>query len=118
MLTRHHTSHRLSRCVEYSLSGTMVVTAGEVADDLSADIIGQTRDVLTKIDGLLADAGTDKNNLVAAYIWLPSISDFDAMNAVWDKWLPEGKAPVRACVEARLANPAIRVEIQVYALKP
>jgi enamine deaminase RidA (YjgF/YER057c/UK114 family) len=43
------------------------------------------------------------------------MGDYEAMNAVWDAWLPEGCAPARACVEARLANPAWRVEMAVVA---
>lgn len=117
MITRHHAGARLSHAVEFPLSGTMVVTAGEVADDSSADIAGQTEQVLAKIDRLLAEAGTGKDSLVAAYVWLPDIGDFGGMNAVWEAWLPSGKAPVRACVEARLADPKLKVEIQVLAVK-
>lgn len=42
-------------------------------------------------------------------------SDYDAMNAVWDAWVPEGHAPTRACVDARLANPKYRVEMAFTA---
>jgi len=34
---------------------------------------------------------------------------------VWEAWLPEGQAPARATVEARIANPAYRVEIAALA---
>jgi enamine deaminase RidA (YjgF/YER057c/UK114 family) len=37
------------------------------------------------------------------------------MNAVWDNWVPEGHAPARACGEAKLARPELRVEIIVTA---
>jgi enamine deaminase RidA (YjgF/YER057c/UK114 family) len=117
MITRIQPGTRLSHAVTFPLSGTLVMTAGEVANDTSGDITAQTKDVLAKIDALLAEAGTDKNALLSAYIWLPDIGDFAAMNAVWDAWLPAGAAPVRACVEARLADPKLKVEIQVTALK-
>ncbi len=117
MITRHSPGPRLSHAVEYPLNGTMVATAGEVADDPNADITAQTKQTLAKIDALLAGAGTSKNNLVAAYIWLPNIGDFDAMNAVWEAWIAPGKAPVRACVEAKLADPRLKIEIQVFAVK-
>lgn len=117
MITRVQPGTRLSHAVAVPLSGTLVMTAGEVADDLSGDITAQTKETLAKIDALLAEAGTDKGSLISAYVWLPDIGDFAAMNAVWDAWLPAGGAPVRACVEAKLADPRLRVEIQVTALK-
>lgn len=117
MITRIQSGTRLSHAVTAPLAGTLVMTAGEVANNADGDITEQTMDVLSKIDALLAEAGTDKTKLLSAYIWLPDIGDFAAMNAVWDTWLPEGGAPVRACVEAKLANPKLKVEIQVTALK-
>ena len=117
MITRIRPGTRLSHAVTFPLSGELVMTAGEVADDPDADITTQTRQVLAKIDGLLAEAGTDKGALLGAYIWLPDIGDYDAVNAVWDAWVPAGHAPVRACVQATLADPRLKVEIQVTALK-
>lgn len=117
MIIRHATTARLSHAVELPLTGTLVITAGEVADDPGADIVRQTEQVLAKIDALLAQAGSHKDNAVAAYIWLPDIADFEAMNSVWDKWITPGKAPARACVEAKLADPRLKVEIQVIAAK-
>lgn len=118
MISRYQIGPRLSHAVEFPLTGSMVATAGEVADDLAANVTEQTAQVLAKIDRLLADCGADKKDIVVAYIWLSDISDFDAMNHVWEAWLPENMAPTRACVEAKMADPRIRVEIQVFAVKP
>ncbi len=117
MINRHHQNARMSLIVEYPLSGTMVVLAGLVADDMSGDIAAQTADVLGKIDCYLAEAGTGKSRVTHAYIWLPDIGDFAAMNAVYDQWVSPGNAPARACVEAKLADPRLKVEIQVFAHK-
>jgi hypothetical protein len=44
-------------------------------------VVGQTKNVLGKIDYLLAQAGTDKTKLLTASIWLKDIDrDFTAMN--------------------------------------
>ena len=43
------------------------------------------------------------------------MSDFAAMNAVWEAWVPSGQTPARATVEAKLANPDYRIEIQAIA---
>jgi enamine deaminase RidA (YjgF/YER057c/UK114 family) len=89
--------------------------AGQVADDTNADVAGQTQQILAKIDGFLAQAGTDKTRILSANIWLSDIATFGEMNAVWDKWVAQGNTPARATVEARLATPAYKVEIAVIA---
>lgn len=117
MIERFQSNQRMSMAVSWPLNGHMVAVAGQVADDRTADTAGQTRDILAKIDALLAAAGTSKTDIVTAYIWLSDIATFDEMNAVWDAWVAPGSAPARACVEAKLADPSLRVEIQVYAVK-
>jgi len=95
-----------------------VYLAGITADRRAGTTVReQTEEVLSKIDSLLAEAGTDKKHLVATTIWLRDIATFDEMNAVWDAWVVPGHTPVRACVEARMAAPNILVEIQVTAAK-
>ena len=116
MIKHHHPAKRLSLAVEYPLSGTMVTLAGLVTDYPDQDIGGQTEDVLAKIDRLLSECGTDKSRIVSAMIWLPQINDFNAMNVAWEAWVPS-PPPARACVEARLADPRLRIEIQVHAVK-
>lgn len=37
------------------------------------------------------------------------------MSAVWEAWVPAGQTPARAAVEAKLANPEYKVEIQIVA---
>jgi enamine deaminase RidA (YjgF/YER057c/UK114 family) len=90
--------------------------AGIVADDLVPSVGEQTRQILAKIDRLLALAGSDKTKLLKANIWLSDIRRFDEMNAVWDEWVPAGQPPARATVEARLAGPGYLVEIMVDAV--
>jgi len=98
-------------------SGTAYL-AGQVAEDPNADVSGQTRQVLALIDSLLAEASTDKSKILSATIFLPDIGDFAAMNAVWEEWVVPGQTPARATVEANLAAPEYRVEIQVTAACP
>jgi enamine deaminase RidA (YjgF/YER057c/UK114 family) len=89
--------------------------AGQVADDTSADIGGQTADVLKQIDDILAQAGTSKSNLVRAEIFLTDIKDFAGMNKVWDAWVDPKATPARATIEAKLARPEYKIEIMVIA---
>jgi enamine deaminase RidA (YjgF/YER057c/UK114 family) len=103
---------RMSQAV---IHGDTVYIAGQVADDTGADVAGQTRQILAKIDALLAEAGTDKSKLLSANVWLSDISTFERMNAVWDEWVTPGNPPARACVESKLARPEFKVEIMVVA---
>jgi len=116
-IERRHVGKRLSELVINRASGTAYL-AGQVAADPKADMTGQTQQVLAQIDGLLREAGSDKTRILSATIYLPDIGDFAAMNAVWEKWVVPGQTPARATVEAKLAAPEYRVEIQVIAAVP
>lgn len=104
----------LAKAVEYH---NFIYLQGCTAQDLSLDVVGQTRQTLAQIDALLEQHGTDNTRLLQAQIWLKDIRDRDAMNAVWSAWLPEGGAPARACVQANMADPRHLVEIMVTACK-
>ena len=112
MIKHYQVGTRMSQAVVH---GGLVYIAGQVAENRKAGLEGQVRDVLGKIEALLAEAGTDKSKLLAVNVFLPHISDFDAMNAVYDAWVAPGPPPARACVEARLADPDLRIEITAIA---
>jgi len=113
-IDRRHVGPRMSQIVVH---GDTVYLAGQVADDPSADVAGQTRQIVEKIDRYLAEAGTDKGKLLSATVWLSDIKTFNEMNGVWDAWVAPGNPPARACVEAKLAQPQYRVEIGVIAAR-
>ena len=113
-IIRTEPSKVLAKAVEYH---GFVYCQGVTASDLSKDIVGQTKQVLAKIDAALEGPGTDKTRLLQAQIWLKDIRDRDAMNTVWSAWLPEGGAPARACVQANMADPRHLVEIMVTTCK-
>ncbi|MGO4706546.1 RidA family protein [Microvirga sp. 2MCAF38] len=98
--------------------GDTVYLAGQVAADTAGKSVGeQTKEILSIIDGLLAQAGTDKTKILMTNIWLTDMATFQEMNAVWDAWVPQGHTPARATVEAKLAAPQFKVEIAVIAAK-
>jgi enamine deaminase RidA (YjgF/YER057c/UK114 family) len=111
-IQRHNVGKRLSEVVVH---GNTVYLAGEVPDDTTKDITGQTQEVLAKIDKLLAKVGSDKSKLLSAQIFLPDMADFPGMNAAWEAWVVPGQTPARATIEAGLANPAYKVEIMCIA---
>ena len=112
MIKRLESGPRMSQAVAH---GNTVYLAGQVADDPSMDVAGQTRQILASIDKLLAAAGSDKTRILSATIYLAEISTFAQMNAEWDAWVPQGHTPARATVEARLTAAQYRVELQVLA---
>ena len=113
-IIRHESGPLLSLAVE---NGTTVYLAGIVPKNLNNDIKGQTAEVLAEIDRLLAKAGSSKKSLLAATIWVTDIRNRAPMNEVWTAWVDPKNLPVRACVEAKLADPACLVEIMVTAAK-
>ena len=104
-----------ARMSEMAVHNGVCYLAGQVAVDGEPGIEGQTREVLTNIDALLARAGTDKTRILRAQIYLADIADFAGMNAVWDGWVVANHAPPRATVQAALARPEWKVEIVVTA---
>ena len=111
MIKRYKSGSRMSQAVTYN---GFVFIAGQVADNRQGTLESQTREVLAKIEALLAKA-SDKSRLLAVDVFLPAIGDFDAMNRVYDAWVDPANPPARACVEARLADPDLRVEMTAIA---
>ena len=113
-IDRFNVGSRMSQAV---LHGDTVYIAGQVADDVTSDAAEQAREILSKIDGLLAKVGSDKTRLLSATVWLADINAYDQVNAVWDAWVSPGAPPVRACVESKLAGPDYKVEIAAIAAR-
>jgi enamine deaminase RidA (YjgF/YER057c/UK114 family) len=104
-----------TRMSEMAVHNGTVYLAGQIADDATQDIQGQTQQVLAAVDALLARAGSDKNKILMAQIFLVDLADFDGMNAVWGAWVPAGHTPPRATVQAQLAKPGWKIEMVVTA---
>ena len=113
-IARHDPSAILSHAVEH---GDTVYLAGIVAKNIDQDVKGQTRQVLDEIDRLLAKCGSSKSKVLQATIWVTDIRNRAPMNEVWTAWCDPKNLPVRACIEAKLADPACLVEIMVVAAK-
>ena len=101
------------------IHGDTVYLAGQVANKTAGGTVTeQTREILARIDQLLAEAGTDKSNVLQATIWLTDMATYAEMNQVWDAWVTPEQTPTRACIGAGLAGPAYSVEIRVVAARP
>ena len=104
-----------ARMSEMAVHNGICWLAGQVAEDATQGIAGQTRQVLAAVDALLARAGSDKSRIVMCQIYLADLADFAPMNQVWDAWVSAGHTPPRATVQARLARPEWKIEVVVTA---
>lgn len=109
MIIRKQVNERMSRIVEHN--GT-VYLAGIVSDDKTLDIKGQTARALEIAEARFEEAGTNKDNILRAEIFIKDIyNDFKGLNEVWDAWVSKENPPARACVEANMATNTSLVEI-------
>ncbi len=112
MIERIETKQRMSRIVKHN--GTIYL-CGQVCKDAEQGIKEQTQTMLEKVDELLQQAGSDREHILSATIYIKDMQYFADMNEVWDAWVPQGHAPARACVTANMAREALLVEISVIA---
>ena len=114
-IQRIHTNDRMSQIVIHS---DTIYLSGQVAFGApGGTVTDQTKDILSRIEGYLAEAGSDKSKLLSATLWITDMANFAEMNAVWDSWIANHEAPCRACVESKLASSKYNVEIMVIAAK-
>lgn len=109
-IERIGTTPRMSRIVKHN--GT-VYLCGQVGDGESLQEQAQT--MLAKVANLLEEAGSSKEHMLSATIYLRDMKDFAAFNEVWDNWVVPTTQPARACVEARMARDILLCEISVVA---
>lgn len=110
MIERKQTGQRMSKIV---IHNQVAYLCGQVG--AGDTVTEQTQDCLSRVGALLEEAGSDREHILQAIVWLSDMADFAEMNAVWDAWVPEGHAPARACGEAKLARDVLKVEIIVTA---
>lgn len=112
-IQRRNTSQRMSKIVTHN---DTVYLCGQVGVK-DTSVAAQTREALERVDALLLEAGSDRNHVLQCIVWLADMADFAEMNEVWDSWFDEGYAPARACGEAKLADPGLKVELIVTAAR-
>ncbi|MDB4222175.1 RidA family protein [Granulosicoccus sp.] len=110
MIERSGTSERASKIVKYN---GVVYLSGQVGE--GETITEQTIECLSRVDALLKEAGSSREQMLQVTIWLSDMADFAGLNEVWNAWVPSGHAPARACGEAKLAREILKVEVIVTA---
>ncbi len=113
-IQRLETNARMSQAVKV---GSTIYLAGQLAYKANGqDAAAQMREILERIDGFLEELGASRTSLVSATVWLENIGDYDEINEVWDSWVPQGHAPARACIQAKLAMTGYLVEVAAIAV--
>ena len=80
MIKKLHSNQRMSKTVIHNQTIYLCGQVGNAEDDIKA----QTLTCLEKIQTLLEEVGSDKSKLLMATVWVKSMSEFAAMNDVWD----------------------------------
>jgi enamine deaminase RidA (YjgF/YER057c/UK114 family) len=111
-IERLEVKKRMSRIVKHN---GVIYLCGQVCADSTKGIEEQTQTMLDKVDDLLEQAGSDREHVLSATIYIKDMQDFAKMNEVWDNWVPEGHSPARACVTADMARDSLLVEISIIA---
>lgn len=102
--------------------GALVITSGQIPVDpatgvMPEGITAQTRQSLTNVKAILAQAGLTMDNVVKTTVFLQNMGDFAAMNAVYAEFFTEGNYPARSAVEVAALPKGALVEIEAICAK-
>jgi 2-iminobutanoate/2-iminopropanoate deaminase len=102
--------------------GALVITSGQIPVDpatglMPEGITAQTRQSLTNVKAILEKAGLTMDNVVKTTVFLQSMGDFAAMNAVYAEFFTEGSYPARSAVEVAALPKGALVEIEAICAK-
>lgn len=100
-------------------TGDLVYTAGQLGADpatgeLAADVVAQTERALANLAAILDAAGSGLDRLVKTTVFLADIGDFEAMNEVYMRVVPQ-PYPARSTFAVRDLPRGGRVEIESVA---
>jgi 2-iminobutanoate/2-iminopropanoate deaminase len=121
---RIHTGQAPAAVGPYSQAiriGDFVFTAGQVALDpaggelVGSEVAAQTEQVISNLRAVLAAAGCGLEHVVKTTVFLQSMGDFAAMNAVYARHFPE-PFPARSTVEVGALPKGGLVEIECVAV--
>jgi len=116
LITRFGIGARASTAVTHAGTGYFACTP-EAPYDATLSTVEQARQMFAKAESRLAETGSSKDKLLFVAILLRDMQDVDAFNEAWDAWVADIEPPARACFQAILAKPALKVEtIMIYAV--
>lgn len=114
MIKRHIQIPIGHRVVEHK---DVLYFGGLISRDLDRDMKGQTQDICDRLDELMSEVGTSKENLLTAMIYISDFSQKDEMNEAWLNWIEADDLPTRATIGVAELGQNVLVEIVVSAAK-
>lgn len=101
--------------------GNMLYLSGQIPVDpqtgaLAESIEEQTKQVFANIQAVLHEAGLDLSHVVKTLVFLSDLSDFAAMNAIYESFLTK-PYPARSCVQVAGIPKGAKVEIECIAVR-
>ncbi len=115
MIQRFNKGLRMSEAVVYNGVAYLCGQCCFEENEGKKDVQTQTREALANVERVLADIGSDKEKLLMVTIYLKDINYFDEMNEIYDAWVSKENPPARACLEAKMCEKELLVEIVVTA---
>ena len=124
MNTAIHTEKAPAAIGPYSQAvkaGNTIYVSGQIPIDpatgefAGTQIQAQTRQSLTNIKNILAEAGTDMSSIVKTTVLLADIKDFAAMNEVYAEFF-SAPYPARAAFQVAALPKGALVEIEAIAV--
>jgi enamine deaminase RidA (YjgF/YER057c/UK114 family) len=97
------------------VSGTTGFDYAEMT--ISEDVVAQCEQCLKNIDQALREAGATMADVVRVTYVLPSAADFQPCWPVLKRWFGEVR-PAAMMISAGLADPRMKIEIEVTARRP
>jgi len=102
--------------------GALLITSGQIPVDpatgaMPEGITAQTRQSLNNVKAILAQAGLTMDNVIKTTVFLQSMGDFAAMNAVYAEFFTEGSYPARSAVEVAALPKGALVEIEAICAR-
>ena len=100
-------------------AGLVFVSGTAPTDPVSGSIRGttiqeQTRQCLTNIAAILAEAGSSMDKIVSATVVLADEDDFAGMNEEWLRWFP-ANPPARQGAKLPVRVPGLKISIAAIA---
>ena len=111
MIERIEPGKTMSRAV---IHNGLIYFGGHVSGGKQPTMKEQATALLARYDELLQQYGSDKSHILSAEIYVTDMKLKSEFNEVWDKWIPEGCAPRRVCVEVGL-DEGYLVEVTITA---
>lgn len=112
MIKRHLPTPVMHRAVQ---SGSLIFLGGIVASDTSADMRGQTRQILDRLGQCLIEAGSNKTQVVSATVYVTDMSLKSEMNKAWLEWFDAAHLPARATVGVNDLEQGYLIEVCAVA---